>query len=372
MALLGLNPNATPELFEGADGKPFPVEPVAPGGRDRTAWLNIDLQMWNKTKQPKVSMPPMTAVFAPDPAALSGDVDVILWFHGDKSYWESKPTEETKKKGKTSWGFQGETIQYYLTKLPMCRLREFILQTKKKNFILVAPTLNNKTGVTGDHGLPGGLVWDQADAEAYLQQAVNAVKTYMKASVSGVGNIVIAGHSGGGHLQSQMAQYFSGKFDKANEVWCFDSTYWGSKPFITWVNKGHAHPRLWVYSTGGTTGYNAHTLMDLTTHPMDYAKVTARAVKPKPARTKEERAQAKAAAFVGTALNKFGAVLDTRAHLAAIANTQIDILIESDPNTGKTSVTDTFFATYGGKAGGHYEGMPKYLPALVQSSRNLN
>jgi hypothetical protein len=23
------------------------------------------------------------------------------------------------------------------------------------------------------------------------------------------------------------------QFDKMNEVWCFDSTYWGSKPFIT-------------------------------------------------------------------------------------------------------------------------------------------
>ena len=68
-------------------------------------------------------------------------------------------------------------------------------------------TLNDWTGITGDHGLPGGLVWDKADAEAYLQQCVNAVKEYMGAKVTGVGNIIIAGHSGGGHLQGQMAQY---------------------------------------------------------------------------------------------------------------------------------------------------------------------
>jgi hypothetical protein len=349
---LGLNPNDTPDLFTDKNGDELPVESLT--GRDRTAYLHIDLKVNANGGKP---VAPMTAVFAPDPTQLSGNVDVILWFHGDKNYWN--------KKGTDSHGFRGETIQYYLTKLPLCRLREFILQSSKRKCVLVAPTLNDRTGISRDHGLPGGLRWEQADAEAYLQQVVNAVKKHMGASVSGVGNVVIAGHSGGGHLQGQMAQFFSGTFDKANEVWCFDSTYWGSKPFITWVNKGHAHARLWVYSTGGTTGSNAHTLMELTTSPLKYAKVSP--PRPKHARTTVGKAEA----LVVNALHKVGAALGTAAHAAAIATTQIDILIEKDPSTGQPSSTDSFFATYGGMAGGHYEGMQQYLPALVETSRNL-
>jgi hypothetical protein len=343
----------TPDLFKEKD-KELPVESVTDTGADRTAFLNIDLKI-NAKGGSKVA--PMTAVFAPNPSQLSGNVDVILWFHGDKNYWNKSGTE--------SFGFSGKSIQFYLG-ITLCKLREFILESSKRKFILVAPTLNDRTGISGDHGLPAGLVWDQADAEAYLQQAVNAVKTYMKANVTGVGNIIIAGHSGGGHLQSQMAQYFSGKFTKANEIWCFDSTYWGSKPFITWVNKGHSNGRLWVFSTRGTTAYNARTLMELTTAPMKFAKVAP----PKPKRGRGTIGKAEAA--VVNAVNKVEAVAGTFAHAAAIAATQIDILIEHDPNTNKPNTTPNFFATYGGVAGGHYEGMKQYLATLIDTSRNLS
>src|SRR5262249_25698008 len=153
---------------------------------------------------------------------------------------------------------------YYLNSLPLCKLCEFILQTSQKKFLLVAPTLNDRTGISDADHNPGALKWTQADAEAYLKQALNGANKHLGTKATKVGNIVLAAHSGGGHLQGQMAQHFGGTFARVNEVWCFDSMYWGSSPFVAWVGKGHSHPRLWVFSTGGTTARNADVILDLT------------------------------------------------------------------------------------------------------------
>src|SRR5438445_4530503 len=82
-----------------------------------------------------------------------------------------------------------------------------------------------------------------------------------------IGNIVLAAHSGGGKLQAEMAQNFSGPFDKINEIWCFDSTYFGYEQFIAWLKKAHTNAKRWVYSLGGrvngTTGPSADEIMNL-------------------------------------------------------------------------------------------------------------
>src|SRR5262249_14663773 len=159
-----------------------------------------------------------TAVFAPDPTRLSGAVDVLLWFHGDKHVWSKKRTAQNLKKPRPDkdpdlylWG---ESIKTYL-ETDECKLREVILPSTKKKFRLVAPTLNDQTGVSIDSTNPdeskrdynpGALRWKQADAEAYLQQVLNGVQRHMKVNNTlTLGNVVLAAHSGGGHLQSQMA-----------------------------------------------------------------------------------------------------------------------------------------------------------------------
>src|SRR5262249_19982879 len=152
------------------------------------------------------------------------------------------------------------------------------------------------------------------DAEAYLQQVANGVTKHMGINVTGPGNIVLAAHSGGGHILSRMAQYFTGAFDKANEVWCFDCSYWGGDPFITWAKKGHSNPRLWFYSTR-RTGNQATG---------DYAN----------------------------AILKFS---DTSAAQSA----NIEVLIDNYPTAGKTPHTKFFIAHYHGSAGGHYESIEK-------------
>src|SRR5262249_47232303 len=116
----------------------------------------------------------------------------------------------------------------------------------------------------------------------------------------------------------------------------------------------------------GTTAYNARTIMELTTSPLKFAKVAP----PKPKRGRGTIGKAEAA--VVNAVGKVEAIAGTVAHAAAIASTQIDVLMEHDPNTNKPTTTQNFFATYGGLAGGHYEGMKEYLANLIDTSRNLS
>ena len=137
---LGLNPTDVPALFQGKDKKDLPIESLK--GADKTAYLEINLKIDAKGGQPVV---PMTAVFAPDATKLSGAVDVLLWFHGDKHYWDNSGTDRK---------FPGESIQFYLSQLPLCKLREFILQSTKRKFLLVAPTLNDQTGASVDSKNP--------------------------------------------------------------------------------------------------------------------------------------------------------------------------------------------------------------------------
>jgi hypothetical protein len=247
-------------------------------------------------------------------------VDVLLWFHGDTHVWSAKRKKETKK----DLYLWGKSIQDYL-KVEECLLREFILQSSKRQFVLVAPTLGDRS-CRGPKHTAGGLLWQQADAEAYVQQAVNGVKKHLGISVTRPSRFILAAHSGGGHVLSHLAQFFSGSFDKANAVWCFDCTYWGGEPFIARAKKGRSNHRLWVYSTGwkgnGLTGDSANAILSF--------------------------AQS----------NPPGA--------------NIEVLIDDYPTAGSPSSTNNFIASYHGSAGGHYESIQKYLPQLVERSKNLD
>lgn len=315
-----LNPSATPGLMLMHED---PFEDKYPG---RTLYLEIDLKVDPMGGQPVDSM---TAVFAPDPKQLSGEVDVLLWLHGDKVVFASS-------KRKRQYDFSGQSIQEYL-KIPECRLREFILQTSKKQFLLVAPTLGDRTGGKAKD-MRWGLLDDQAEAEAYLQQVLNGVNKHMGKKVTGIRNLVLAGHSGGGHALGHMAESFSGKyFNKVNEVWCFDCTYWGADPFIAWAKRGHSNPRLWVYSTGGT--------VNGTTGPSAYA-IWQEFWGKKPAPSK-------------------GSTPTTK------PTTKVEVMIDHYAARGKPLSTDGFDATYHGSADGHYESLERYLPTLVDISKNL-
>jgi hypothetical protein len=305
---MSLNPAETPELLS--------QEPLEPGSGGSTIFLKIKLEIDPMGGLP---VPWVTAVYAPDPNQLAGgDVDILLWFHGDKTVWS--------KNRKGHLDLWGKSVEDYL-EVNETKLREFILQSSKRKFLLVVPTLNDHTG-SGPNRTAGGLLWQQGQAEAFLQQVLNGVREHMGLNVTGIGDIVLAAHSGGGHILGHMAQWFGGQFNKVNEVWCFDCTYWGAEAFITWAKKGHSHPRLWVYSTGGTgprsTGDEAYEILTFS--------------------------QSK----------------------AAPPGTNIEVLVDNYPKPGRPSSTDGFVATYHGSAGGHYESIEKYLTNLIETSNNLN
>jgi hypothetical protein len=311
---VALNPNDTPKLID--EDKPTAAVP------GHTLYLKIDLEIDPLKGQP---VQPMTAVYAPDPNQITGGkANVLLWFQGDKKVWS--------KHRKGTLDASGQSARDYL-QLRECKLREFVQKSKNKNFLLVVPTLGDKAGtgpVRGDPKWPrkaaGGLLWDQGNAEAFLKQVLNGVTAYLNKAVKDTASVVLAAHSGGGHIASRMAEHFTGPFDKTNEVWCFDCTYWGGGPLITWAKKGHSDPRLFVYSTGGvgngSTGDSANAVRDF-------------------------------------------------AHTRDATGKGVEVWIDNYPTVKTSPSTMGFFATYGGSAGGHYESIETYLPQLVGRSQNL-
>ena len=126
---------SAPDLYTIKDKKgtdvPLPIEST--GATGKTAYLKIDLQvdrMFDDKKHKVTGRPvvPMTAVFSPEPALLKGQVDILLWLHGDKSYFGDPKNPDRD--------FKGESIQFYLNepKLALTKLRDFILlQSSRKN-----------------------------------------------------------------------------------------------------------------------------------------------------------------------------------------------------------------------------------------------
>lgn len=219
---MALNPSDIPDLTESQTG-------CQGSGTDQTLYLKIDLNVPAGNGQP---VAPMTAVFAPDPGQLGSDaVDILLWFHGHKGQLGNI-------------NLAGYTAKQYLA-VNQFKLREFILSTTKKKFLLVVPTLSDRSDA--------GLLEQQGQAEAFLQQVLNGVRKHMGAGVKSVGDIILAAHSGGGKIMSKVAA-FSGIFDSnCKEVWCDDCTYESNSGagWVTWAkDPGNAHNRLWVFSTG--------------------------------------------------------------------------------------------------------------------------
>jgi hypothetical protein len=303
---VSLNPIDIPSLTAAESGaSPSP---------DKTVFLEIDLNVTVKTGQAAVD--PMTAVFAADPTKLGDEVDILLWFHGHKGYLGSQKID-----------LKGYSAQKYL-KVPEFKLREFILTTSKNQFLLVVPTLGDTSGA--------GLLEQQSEAEAFLQQVLNGVRKHMGAKVSSVGNIVLAAHSGGGAIMSKVAA-FTGIFDNVKEIWCDDCTYGSGPEFKKWAAKpAHIHDRLWAFSTGS---FNKLKFADKPAGPDN------------------------------PVIGRWGTGDDTKLILDFAKSSKsatIEVLIANFGPTGKTPNFNY------GVASGHNESVGYYFPQLVTSSKTLS
>jgi len=318
---VSLNPSATPKLL--SEDKPTSGSPA------HTIYLEINLE-FPKGREAD----PMTAVFAPDPSQLTApEVNVLVWLHGDKAVW-SKHRKGTKD-------MSGTTVQDYL-QVQETMLRDFILASSKRKFVLVVPTLSDRTG-TGD--APGGLLWKQDQFEAFLQQALNGVKAYMKKATTDVKNLIVAAHSGGGHIQGHIADTFGGMFDKKlKELWCFDCTYWGG--LKGWVKSHHSDCRLWAYSTGEAR--------------------TFKLVDPKKKEAPDNPRNVPARSGTG---DTAAALLELARQLPASATT-VDVFVESFAgNLQPTDSTPNFVAKFGMPDGKrHYESIETCFTKVLDST----
>ena len=211
-----------------------PKQPVEQktGSTAKTAFVNIDLEIGAAPSGQKPAVA-MTAVFALDPSALGTGVDVLLWFHG----W--------KRDSLDGVALAGISVLEFLNH-PKFALRDFIVSSTKgkKKFLLIVPTLGDRSQY--------GVLNQEDQLAAFVQQGINAAKAHLGANVAKVGNIVIGAHSGGGSLMSQVINFNGKEFfqNKIRDVWCIDSTYQNGNNFTKWAFITPEKKRLFVFSTG--------------------------------------------------------------------------------------------------------------------------
>ncbi len=190
------------------------------------------------------------------------------------------------------------------------------------------------------------MLGDPDTAKAYIDVCLKAVNEYMKKSVKSPRNIVLAAHSGGGHILGNMAG-FNGIFTKqVEEIWCFDCTYWGN--VVDWASKSHATRKLFVYSTGeGPDTDRPNPKFDST----------------QPEGPKNQKYLPSGTGYTASDIMQ----------LRKSSATTIEVLIEAyNGNLVNEQMTPHFKETYGipdGKR--HYESIEKYLGKLVDMSDNL-
>jgi len=175
---------------------PYPP-PIGPGTATYYFPLNLGLPDGNGNA---------TGVFFPSGFAFPDKFNVILYFHGHK---------------------QGDfkTInQYWAGKLHNIRLRHDVNESGKQ-VVLIAPTMGESPGSALNADM--GIFRDPGGADGFLAEVARWIRKYVpqyiaKGVTPGIGNIVLAGHSGAGAILSQQAKTMKSHIC---EVWGFDSMY---------------------------------------------------------------------------------------------------------------------------------------------------
>ena len=226
-----INPGLVPALA-GQDSQPA----------DATLYLTIDLNISGQQAK--------TAVYIPKKAGLGtgGAVNVILYLHGHKTinqFPELKgkvlDIEELFKLPRPAKQKKG--THYYA-------IREEIAQTVRTNFVFTAPTLGNTS--------QGGILINSKDGTGdplgYLQAVMRGLKQHLTLTTEPKpGNLILAGHSGGGVPMRLLAQHPAIR-GMVREAWCFDSLYGGKTDIYFWTKWAVGQPqhRLFIHSTGTT------------------------------------------------------------------------------------------------------------------------
>lgn len=196
----------------------FPFQ--TPGPADVTWYFPLPLDATNPT-----------GVFFPQGFSYGREVDVILYFHGNKD------------------GAFSTINQYWHGDYNKITLRED-LNASQKNAVLIAPTMGYYPG----RGLKGnsdlGIFREAGGATCFLDHVMKWIGKYEpryadNGIVPHVGQIVLAGHSGGGspmHLQMESLK------SKLCEIWCFDVVYWGVEDWVKFAKQNPTKKITFYYA----------------------------------------------------------------------------------------------------------------------------
>jgi peptidoglycan hydrolase-like protein with peptidoglycan-binding domain len=181
-----------------------------------TLYAKIDLGI---TDRFGIKAAPITGIFVPDGFVSGPTVDIVLWLHGFKG--------DANRRLSIDQYWNADRFAYG-------GFREGV-NASGRNVILIAPTLGSRSEA-GDLLKPGGL-------DTYLAKVLGVLS---KGVPSGLGNLILACHSGGGKPMRALA----GGSDKAlanlRECWGFDCTY-NSGDDVFWAKWARSKPSARCY-----------------------------------------------------------------------------------------------------------------------------
>ncbi|MBB3660008.1 hypothetical protein FHX15_005277 [Rhizobium sp. BK650] len=188
-----------------------------------TLYARIDLAITDKFG---IKAEPMTGIFVPNGFVSGRTTDIVLWLHGHKGDANRRLTID----------------QYWkASRVPYGAFREGV-NDSDRNLVLVAPTLGARSEA-GTLVKPGGL-------DRYLAQVLSVLGQGVP---SGLGNLILACHSGGGSPMRRIAGGSDRALANLRECWGYDCTYnTGDDGF--WADWAKRHPgaRCFIYYIKGS------------------------------------------------------------------------------------------------------------------------
>lgn len=179
-----------------------------------------------------------TGVFVPSGFTYPNEVDIILYFHGNKD------------------GAFQNINQYWHGDYNSITLREY-LNASGKQALLVAPTMGY---------YPGHMLWGNPDlgvfgssggGDCFLHHVMAWLGKYddgyaSREVVPTVRKIVLAGHSGGGNgIHAQMESMK----ERICEIWCFDVVYGNVSDWIDFASRNPTKPMTFYHAVQSSDSF---------------------------------------------------------------------------------------------------------------------
>jgi hypothetical protein len=199
-----------------------------PGPAEVTWYFPIDLPQTNPT-----------GVFIPRGFSYAPEIDVILFFHGNKQ------------------GLWHHINDYWHGDVRQITLRED-LNASGKNALLIAPTMGATPGYGGIHNADLGIFARLGGGNCFLDHVMHWLGKYDahyadKKMIPHVRRVVLAGHSGGGNpIHAQMESMKA----RICEIWAFDIVYGNVDDWVAFAHCNDNISMMFFHATQSTVAFN--------------------------------------------------------------------------------------------------------------------